>query len=425
MKEQLKCGERSILILDTSYTLKMFKERHLERALESRKLGGYFRTVISVHPLVGLFETGDARFGNAVINRLDASHLFIEGKIGCSRFLNLLPPLNFILAQIKLIILIIKLSRIYKVKFIRIGDPYYLGLIGVLLSYILKVPLVSRIGFRFDEIVRITGKPVLARLFKYRWIEKKVERYVFHRCDLIAGANEDNMQYAIENGGNIKNATIFRYGNLIHASHWQELETRQSPDYLLADLGISGERFAITVARLEPMKYVEDAVRAFAEIHKRGHLIKWVVVGDGVLKGKLQELATQLGVSGEICFAGNRTQEWLASVLPRATMVISPHMGRALAEAALASLPIVAFDYDWQREVVIDGRTGYLVPHQDWLGLSDKIECVLLDQKGAREMGKNARELVLEMMDPNKLETHEQNEYTKLFERFFVNAAIT
>ena len=36
--------------------------------------------------------------------------------------------------------------------------------------------MVLRIGFRFDEIVRITGKPVLARLFKYRWIEKKVEK---------------------------------------------------------------------------------------------------------------------------------------------------------------------------------------------------------------------------------------------------------
>jgi glycosyltransferase involved in cell wall biosynthesis len=293
-----------------------------------------------------------------------------------------------------------------------------LGILGFILSRILSLPLVARIGFRFDELVRVTGKPVMARIFKYRWIEKIIEKFVFSKCDLIAGANEDNMLYAIENGGRKSVATIFRYGNLLHASHWQEPDNRMCADNLLAEFGILGERFAITVARLEPMKYVEDAVRALAEFHRRGYMIKWLLVGDGLLRKNLQDLASSLGIGNEVIFAGNRTQDWLASVLPRATVVISPHMGRALAEAALASLPIIAFDYDWQREIVIDGHTGYLVPHQDWLGLSDKLESVFLEPKRAREMGENARKLVLDMMDPEKLEIHEQNQYTKLFEKF-------
>jgi glycosyltransferase involved in cell wall biosynthesis len=418
MKEKFISKDRCILILDTSYTLKMFKERHLERALESRKLGGYFSLVISVHPLVGLFETGDSRYGKPVINHLDESHIFIEGKIGVSRLFNWFPHINFIFSQLQLIIFLIKYSRLYKVQAIRVGDPYYLGILGFILSRILSLPLVARIGFRFDELVRVTGKPVMARIFKYRWIEKIIEKFVFSKCDLIAGANEDNMLYAIENGGRKSVATIFRYGNLLHASHWQEPDNRMCADNLLAEFGILGERFAITVARLEPMKYVEDAVRALAEFHRRGYMIKWLLVGDGLLRKNLQDLASSLGIGNEVIFAGNRTQDWLASVLPRATVVISPHMGRALAEAALASLPIIAFDYDWQREIVIDGHTGYLVPHQDWLGLSDKLESVFLEPKRAREMGENARKLVLDMMDPEKLEIHEQNQYTKLFEKF-------
>jgi len=405
---------RAILILDMSYTLKMFKERQQEQALESRKLGGYFGRVISVHPLAGLFDSGDERFGAPVITQLDESHVFVEGKIGVNRIWNIIPPLNFLLAQIRLIRILIEMNRDVKVDVIRIGDPYYLGLMGWLLAKLIRVPLVVRVCFRYDEIVRVTGKPVMPRLFRFRWVEKLVERFVFPRCDLIAGANEDNMRYALENGGRSEVATIFRYGNLIHVNHWQEPSIRENADKILVEQGLLEQKFVVTVARLEPMKSVEDAIRVVAELNRRGHCVKGLIVGDGTLKKELEHLATTLGAVNAVIFAGNRTQEWLATVLPRATVIISPHMGRALTEAALAGVPIVAYNYDWQREVVVDGETGYLVSNKDWMGLSDKTEHILTHPASGKIMGKNAREKVLEMMNPERLEHHEQNEYSKI-----------
>ena len=41
------------------------------------------------------------------------------------------------------------------------------------------------------------------------------ERMEVERCDLVAGANEDNMNYGIENGANREKCTVFRYGNLL------------------------------------------------------------------------------------------------------------------------------------------------------------------------------------------------------------------
>jgi glycosyltransferase involved in cell wall biosynthesis len=403
-----------------SYTLKMFKERQLEQALESRKLGGYFGRIISVHPLAGLFESGDGRFGEPVITQLDQSHVFVEGKIGASRIWRFIPPLNFLLAQIRLVRLLLEMAREAKVEVVRIGDPYYLGLMGLVLARLMKVPLAIRVGFRFDEIVRVTGKPVMPRLFRFRWVEKVVERFVFSRCDLIAGANEDNMRYALENGGRSDVATIFRYGNLIHANHWQELNIRENADKILAEHGLLDEKFVITVARLDPVKCVEDAIRTVAELIRRGHRVKGLIVGDGILRKELERLATTLGVGNAVIFAGNRTQEWLATVLPRATVILSPHMGRALTEAALAGVPIVAYDYDWQREIVVNGQTGYLVSNKDWMGLSDKTEYLLTHLASGKKMGMNAREKVLEMMNPESLERHEQNEYSKLLKRFSI-----
>jgi glycosyltransferase involved in cell wall biosynthesis len=409
---------KTLIVLDMTFTLKMFRERQLEQALESLKLGGYFDRVISVHPLAGLFELGDGRFGEPVITKLDESLVFVEGKIGISKIWRFMPPLNFLLAQIMLLRLLLGMSRVSKVDVIRIGDPYYLGLMGLFLARLMRAPLAIRVGFRYDEIFRVTGKPVNSRLFFFRWVEKAVERFVFSRCDLIAGANEDNMRYALENGGHSNVATIFRYGNLIHPNHWLNPHARESADEILAEYGLLDEKFVITVARLEPMKYVEDAIRVVAELVRRGHSVKGLIVGNGSLRKELKSLATILGVGNAVIFAGNHKQEWLARVLPRATIIVSPHMGRALTEAALAGVPIVAYDYDWQREVVVDGQTGYLVPHKDWMGLSDKAECLLIHTPRGKRMGENAREKILEMMNPERLECHEQNEYSKMLKRF-------
>jgi radical SAM superfamily enzyme YgiQ (UPF0313 family) len=418
-RQRAPAGEaNSILILDMSYTLKMFKERKMEQALESRKLGGYFSKVISVHPLAGLFESGNGRFGDPLITHLDNSHVFVEGKIGISRVSCFIPVLNILLAQIRFVRLLLRMAREARVNLIRIGDPHYLGLMGLFLAKSLKVPLAIRVPIRYDEVFQVTGKPAMPQVFRFRWVEKNIERFVFSRCDLIAGANEDNMRYALENGGRPEVATVFRYGNLIHASHWQDPNMRENAEAKLEELGLTDTRFIVTVARLEPMKCVEDVISAVARINKRGYRIKGLIVGDGSMRRKLESLSEALGVGNKMIFTGNRTQEWIASVLPKATVIISPHMGRALAEAALAAVPIVAYDYDWQREVVVDGETGYLVSNKDWKSLSDKVENILNDPVGGKRMGKSAREKILKMMNPEKLELHEKNEYTKMLNNF-------
>ncbi len=409
---------RTILVLDMSYTLKMYKERQLERALASRRLDGYFDKVISVHPLAGLFEEGDARFGRPTTTHLDESHDFIEGRIGVSQRLRSIAPLNLLLAQAALMKLLLRVAREVSVDVIRVGDPYYLGLMGLFLARRLRIPLVIRVAARYDDLVSASKQAMFPRLFRFRQIEKAIERFVFRRCDLIAGANEDNMRYALENGGRSDRATVFRYGNLIHPKHWEAPDLRSNSDAELNQLGLCGHRFVATVARLEPMKHVDDTIRVVAELARRGHAVNAVIVGDGALKSDLESFATSLGVKERVIFAGNRTQEWIAKVLPKASAIVSPHMGRALTEAALAAVPIVAYDYDWQREVIIDGHTGYLVPYKDWLQLADKTETLLTNPKIAAQFARNVRLHVLDMMDSDRLTRHEQNEYSKLLRRF-------
>ena len=318
-----------------SYTLKMFEQRQLQQALDSRRLDGYFSTVISVHPLAGMFEAGDDRFGRPLVTRIDDAQVFVEGRLGRTRWLKALGPVNFLLAQLDLLNQLIRMSREAGISVVRVGDPYYLGIMGWLLARRLDRPLAIRVPFRYDEIRRLTGRAMMPRLFRFAWVEKTIERFIFPRCDLIAGANEDNMRYAIENGGRADVATVFRYGNLLHPCHWVDPRDRPGAGADLEEIGLRGKVFVATVAGLEPRKRVDETIRAVGELVRRGCDIHAVIVGDGTSRQALMDDTRARGLQHRIVFAGERNQEWIARVLPHAAAILSPHMGRALVEAAL------------------------------------------------------------------------------------------
>jgi len=408
-----KAVSRAIMVLDMSFTLSMIYERQLHMALESRKLGGYFFKVISAHPLAGLFEVGNKRFGAPSVTTLDDGHVFVEGKVGVSRLLAWLPPLNLLIAQARLCILLYRLAREARVDVVRIGDPYYLGILGWLLSKLLNVPLVVRTCFDYDLLYATSGKPVFPKLFRFRLIEKWIERFVFPRCDMVAGANKNNLEYAIANGALRERGVVFRYGNLIHPSHFSEPGTRGPVAQLRAELSLHGT-FLMTVSRLEKMKQPEDNLYVLHKLREAGQDVSFLFVGDGSMRQEFEELAGRLGVLDYVRFAGNRSQECIADLLPHARLVLSPHMGRALTEACLASAPIVAYDYDWQGEIIHSGETGELVENGNWQQMAEKALWLLENPNEAAKYGRAARSLALEMMSPEKLSLHEINAFENL-----------
>jgi len=409
-----KFAYRAIMLFDMSFTLPMFRERQLHQALESRKLGGYFSRVISVHPLAGLFEKGGKRFGAPLVTKLDDRHWFVEGTVGISRLLGWLPPLNLVIAQINLFFFLHRQARDVKIDVIRIGDPYYLGIFGWLLSRLLGVALVVRACFDYDLLYAASSKPVFPKLFRFRFIEKMIERFVFPRCDMVAGANQNNLDYAVANGALRERCVVFRYGNLIHPIHFSEPKARGDVTSLCEELGLHGA-FLMTVSRLEKMKQPEQNLHVLGELRKAGQDIIFLFVGDGSMRQELEVLAEKLGILKHVRFAGNRSQEVIANLLPHARLVLSPHMGRALTEACLAGAPIVAYDYDWQGEVIRSGETGELVQNGDWQQMSVKALWLLNNPSEAARCGRAARRLALAMMSPEKLNRHEIEAYENLF----------
>lgn len=412
-------SERKLLVLDTAFTFEAIRERGLESTITCRDLRGYFKHVWSVHPFATLL-TSDGwgpRYGRPSTYAISPVHSLIEGKVGRFRWLRGLFPLNFLIGQIGLFVILARLIRREQISVIRAGSPLYLGLFAWLLSRTCGVPFVIRVGANHDKIYETTGKPLEPRLMRSRRLEKLVERFTFSRADLVAGANQDNLDFALANGARREATTLFRYGNLIDARHFEEPATRKGAVSSLKPFGLERGKFILFIGRLEEPKHPDDVLRVLAEVRGRGFDIKALLAGEGRLRQQLITLAEDLNVRDFVIFAGNCRQEELADFVPAAAAIVSPHTGRALAEAALGGAPIVAYDIDWQGELIESNVTGELVAHRDWKAMAAAVARFLQDPAYAKRMGNAARERASQMLDPVKLDAHEQQEYEKLLRR--------
>jgi len=409
--------DKKIINFDMAFSYQMIKERNLYSSLLSRNLDNYFSKVISVHPLAGLFNDESSRYGYPDIIKISDDHLLIEGKVGFTRWIKWIPPINFLLGQVVLVSKLITISKKENISVIKIGDPYYLGIIGLILKFFLKIPLVIRVCSNYDDVYAKSKKAAMPRLFKFRSIEKVIERIVFKRCDLIAGANENNMNYGINNGAPQEKCTVFRYGNLLDPLHWEDPKQRPDASLEIEKLGLSGKKFISTVARLEAAKYIEHYIYTIDELRNRNHDIFGLIIGDGSLRKEFEDLAASRGLSDFIKFAGNCKQDWIAKVIPHSALILSPHMGRALTEAALSNVPIVGYDHDWQGEVLINNKTGFLVKHEDWMAMSDRSEELLKDNKKSMQLAENAREHIFNIMSPEMLNAHEKSQYDLIIKK--------
>jgi colanic acid/amylovoran biosynthesis glycosyltransferase len=65
-----------------------------------------------------------------------------------------------------------------------------------------------------------------------------------------------------------------------------------------------------------------------------------------------------------------------------------------LMEALAMGLVVVATDTGGVRELIMPGKTGYLVPPKDPQALADAVEAILNDPLKTRELSRHGREIV-------------------------------
>jgi glycosyltransferase involved in cell wall biosynthesis len=170
-------------------------------------------------------------------------------------------------------------------------------------------------------------------------------------------------------------------------------------DRIRAELGVpQGAPVVGKIARLFKLKGHDQLLDAVPAVAARHPDVRFVLVGDGILQDHLRSRCEQLGVAQNVVFAGlvdrERIPELLAAMDVLVHTSLREGLARVLPQALAMGRPCVAFELDGAPEVVVPGRTGYLVRPGDAAGLAAAINRLLDDPQLRERMGAEGRRLV-------------------------------
>jgi len=141
--------------------------------------------------------------------------------------------------------------------------------------------------------------------------------------------------------------------------------------------------------RLSEQKGICYLIEALDLIVKSHPDVKLLIIGDGELRIELQRMSEQLGLTDKVIFTGFRTD--IPELLKVIDIYVLPSLLEGhplvLLEAMAAGKPIVATEINGNRETVIHGHTGFLVPPRDTPKLADALCRLLADDTLRHDMG--------------------------------------
>lgn len=151
----------------------------------------------------------------------------------------------------------------------------------------------------------------------------------------------------------------------------------------------------VSVGRLSEQKDLHNLLLAI-QIFKNKNSVKLTIVGDGPLKQELQEEAEKLGISEEVEFAGYRTDA--LDIIADSDIFVSSSLWEGfptvILEAMAIGIPVIATDIPGSNELIINRKTGILVPPRNSAAIADAIGLLISTPNLAEHIVNNAQKSV-------------------------------
>lgn len=274
---------------------------------------------------------------------------------------------------------------------IHVHHPMLIGRTALYLSRKYHVPLCYTYHTRYEQYLHYVMKLHFLQntITKYEFTKKIVQYYVNNyasQCDIVFAPTPSMQAYLEEKGGGAEIAVLpTGLGKDSFAADEQEA------GYLRELLRGEKKYLFCTVARLAKEKNLDFLFRALA-IRKEKHTadFRLAVVGDGPYREKLCSLAEELGIREDIAFVGAVPNEKIKNYCRAADLFLfsslSETQGIVLLEAMAAGTPVLALRASGVRDVVVNGRNGYMTSVSE-MEYENKLDELLRQDRAWLEQG--------------------------------------
>jgi glycosyltransferase involved in cell wall biosynthesis len=162
--------------------------------------------------------------------------------------------------------------------------------------------------------------------------------------------------------------------------------------------GLGNDPIVLYIGRISPHKGIDLLIKAFLEAQKHVGDAKLLIVGKHTFAPYSSRLKSMSNSS--VIFAGYVPDEEIPACYAACTLYATATLWEGfdlpLAEAQACGRPVVAFKLGPHPEVVIEGKTGYLVPPRDTDAMAKIMISLLGDTDARQKMGADAAVFIRE-----------------------------
>lgn len=152
----------------------------------------------------------------------------------------------------------------------------------------------------------------------------------------------------------------------------------------------------ISVGRLSKEKGFDDLLRLFKKVSVKHPDWKLNIIGDGMEKNSLLELASELKLGDKVVFHGYQNKDYInEQLLNSSIFVMTSHtesFGLVLIEAMSHGIPCLSYtSAQGANEIIDNEKNGYLISDRNEQEMIDKIDLLIENEKLRKKLGKEAR----------------------------------
>lgn len=239
---------------------------------------------------------------------------------------------------------------------------------------------------------------VIAHGFEIWTLQGGLRRAGLRASSLVAAVSHDTRARLVALG--VEEQRVVLLPNTVDAARFT---IGARPRALAARLGLADEPVLLTVGRLtlyDRAKGVDCVLTALPAIVRRIGNIRYVVVGDGDNRPRLEAYAASLGVADRVTFVGTVAADELPDYYRLCDVFVMPSkkegFGIVFLEALACGRPVIAADFGGARDPLLGGELGRLVPPDDPDRLADAVVDVLADRSRPREDAEVLRQRMLD-----------------------------
>ena len=245
---------------------------------------------------------------------------------------------------------------LYTMDILHVHHPFISGSLALTYAIPRNIPIIFTNHSRYDLLTN-AYLPILPDSFGETAMRAYLPPFC-QACDLVVAPSASMRTILQEFGVDVPVEVIPNGVELEAILTCSSLVNRQ-------EFGFSHQDVVLTyVGRLAPEKNLPLLLRAFRGVASAYDHARLLLVGDGPEKDNLLDSAANMGIADKVHFTGMVPHPEVPCYMTTADAFVisstSETFGISVVEAMAAGLPVLGIDSPGIRDIIVDGKTGFL-----------------------------------------------------------------